>query len=56
MSTPKDIKLSIVILTHNRKGKIERCIESCLESKIKCKYEIVVIDNNSSDGTKELIE
>ncbi|MFA9396898.1 MAG: glycosyltransferase family 2 protein [Clostridiaceae bacterium] len=52
----KDIKLSIVILTYNRKDKVSRCIDSCLESNINCKYEIIVIDNHSTDGTKELIE
>jgi len=52
----KDIKLSIVILTYNRKDKVSRCIDSCLESNINCKYEIIVIDNHSTDGTKKIIE
>jgi len=51
-----EIELSIVILTHNRKEKVSRCIDCCLSNKIECDYEIIVIDNHSNDGTKELLE
>jgi len=52
----KAVKLSIVILTYNRKDKVLRCIDSCIQSNITCKSEIIVIDNHSTDGTRELIE
>jgi GT2 family glycosyltransferase len=44
--------LSIVIPTHNRKDKLMRLIQSVLDSDFPPeKYEIIIVDNNSNDGT-----
>lgn len=50
--------LSIVIVSYNTKKITEDCIESINRSltNTKIKYEIVVLDNNSHDGSQELLE
>jgi len=51
----KDIeKVSIIIATHNRKNELIECLNS-LKKQTYPNYEIVIIDNNSTDGTRELI-
>ena len=47
--------LSILVVTYNTKELIEKCIQSVLNYKGKYTVEIIVVDNNSSDGTSELI-
>lgn len=44
-------KLSVVIITKNEEDKISRCIES-----VKWADEILVIDDESTDRTKEIVE
>ena len=48
--------LSIVILTMNRKEQLLEAINSCLESKMPKEVEFVIVDNCSSDGTKEAVQ
>ncbi|MDO9028690.1 MAG: glycosyltransferase family 2 protein [Candidatus Roizmanbacteria bacterium] len=50
--------LSIVIVSYNTKKITEACLESVNRSleKTKIKYEIVVIDNGSHDGSPQLLE
>lgn len=45
------IDLSIIILSFNTKDLILQCIESIKKSKPKTKYEIIVVDNGSTDGS-----
>ena len=47
--------ISIVILTHNRLGPLFRCIESIRKSEGH-DYEIIVVDNCSTDGTQETLQ
>src|SRR6202789_4535666 len=47
--------VSITIVTYNSGRFIKRCIESVLEQDYSFK-EIIVIDNNSSDGTIDILE
>ncbi len=47
--------ISVIVCTYNRVEYISLCIDSLLSQTFK-DYEIVVIDNNSSDGTLELIK
>lgn len=55
MKTPD---LSIVIVSYNTKKITEDCLESINRSLTgtKIKYEIVLIDNNSQDGSQKLLE
>ncbi len=51
------MKVSVVIATYNRRGLLDRCLE-CLfrQDYPKDQYEIIVVDDGSSDGTKEMVE
>lgn len=48
--------LSILIITHNQKELLKRCLESVLEQKLNVLYEVIVSDDRSTDGTKEWID
>src|SRR5262249_38732028 len=47
--------VSVTIVTYNSGRFIKRCLESVLAQKYLCK-EIIVIDNNSTDGTIDILE
>lgn len=51
------IDLSIIIVSYNTKEITENCLQSINRSliKSKIKYEIIVVDNDSHDGSKELL-
>ncbi len=46
-----DITFSIVILTRNSLGVIERLVKALLEQEFDHTYEVIFMDNSSSDGT-----
>ena len=46
--------ISIIIPTHNRADQLKHAIDSLLPLEGETEFEIVVVDNNSSDGTKAL--
>jgi len=48
-------RLSIVIVTFNACEDVERCLASLVASQPKIDYEIVVVDNASTDGTVDAI-
>lgn len=50
----RNFKFSIIVRTKNRKKLISRSINSILQQTYK-DYEILIIDDNSSDGTEEFI-
>lgn len=50
------MKLSICIIFHNQKKYINRCIESVLSQNITYDYEILLGDDNSTDGTWEELQ
>ena len=47
--------VSVTIVTYNSGRFIKRCLESVLDQQYPLK-EIIVIDNNSSDGTIDILE
>jgi glycosyltransferase involved in cell wall biosynthesis len=49
-------EISVVISSYNRKNSLQRAVESILAQKGSPAYELIVVDNRSTDGTKELIE
>ena len=49
-------KTSIIILTYNNLDKTRDCIESIRKYTDKDSYEIIVVDNNSTDDTKLFLE
>ncbi|MDD5133064.1 MAG: glycosyltransferase family 2 protein [Candidatus Nanoarchaeia archaeon] len=48
------MKLSIIIPAYNEEKLIGRCIQSILDADIPVDYEIIVINNNSTDKTKQV--
>lgn len=49
------IDLSIVILSYNTKELLRECITSIKRNTDKISYEIIVVDNASSDGSAEMV-
>lgn len=47
--------LSIIIITLNNKRILEQCIKSIHQYTKSVSYEIIVVDNNSTDGTQALV-
>lgn len=47
---------SIIILTYNKIEYTKQCIESIRKHTLKDSYELIVVDNCSTDGTKEWLE
>ena len=50
-----EVTLSILVVSHNQYSMLPRCLNSILEQDIKYTFEIVISDDNSSDGTWDLI-
>lgn len=48
--------ISVIVLNYNNKKIIEKCIDSLLKYNHRYKYEIIVVDNQSQDGSYELIK
>jgi hypothetical protein len=49
------IDVSVIIVSWNTKSLLQQCLLSILRQKL-CTYEIIVVDNNSSDGTQEMLK
>ncbi len=53
----KKIKISSIVVCYNEKDNIRQCLNSLLNQKFpKNQYEILVIDNNSTDGTIDILK
>lgn len=52
---PDSFDLSIVIVTWNSEYEIVKCLYSIIENKNELQIEIIIVDNNSSDNTLDLI-
>ena len=50
------IDISIVLITWKMKSLLEKLLESIKEYSTGFSYEIIIVDNNSQDGTIEMIE
>lgn len=50
------MELSIIIVNYNTKDLTTKAIESILNRKWKVKYEIIVVDNDSTDGSNKVIK
>ena len=61
MSSPPDnpqmtpVKLSIIIVSYNCQSYLIGCIKSIFEARLPFAYEIIVVDNASSDAGSELV-
>jgi glycosyltransferase involved in cell wall biosynthesis len=50
------LEISVVISTYNRDGSLARAIDSILAQTDAPEYELIVVDNNSTDGTARLVQ
>lgn len=48
--------LSILIISHNQREQLRRCVESVLAQDLPFEHEIIISDDASTDGTWELIQ
>ncbi|GMX58235.1 MAG TPA: glycosyltransferase family 2 protein [Candidatus Pacearchaeota archaeon] len=48
--------LSIVIVNHNARQLLRQCLESIKNANIKSSHEIIVVDNNSRDGSQKMLK
>ena len=47
--------LSIIIVSYKRLDCLRKCIQSIIDTVKKIRYEIIIVDNHSADGTPEVI-
>ncbi len=51
------IQLSILIATHNRRERLQRCLEAlAAQSQDPATFEVLIADDGSSDGSAEMVE
>lgn len=48
--------LSVLIISHNQKTLLQRCIESVLQQNLPFEHELIISDDASTDGTWELAQ
>lgn len=48
--------LSIIVISHEQREELKRCLNSILAMKMPFAYEIIVSDDRSADGTREMLE
>lgn len=48
--------LSIIVISHEQREELKRCLDSILAMKMPFAYEIIVSDDRSADGTHEMLE
>jgi len=48
--------LSVIILNYNNKKVITRCVDTLLQFQKRYQYQIVVVDNGSTDGSYEVLQ
>ncbi len=48
--------ISVIIITWNAKNFLINCLSSLYDKNKSCEFELIIIDNNSTDGTTEFIE
>ena len=48
--------VSVIMLTHNQERYVRQAVESVLMQETDFKYELIICDDASTDGTKEIVE
>ena len=52
----KNYNLQVIITSYNNETYIEKCIKSVLNQKTKYKYNIVIVDDESTDNSRKIID
>lgn len=55
-NNPSGLKLSIIIVSFNTRNVTRQCLESIYKAEWRDNFEIIVVDNNSEDGSLEMIK
>src|SRR3989337_89485 len=50
------LDLTISIVNHNSKDFLRQCLNSIFSASTSLKYQVCVVNNNSDDGSQEMIE
>lgn len=50
------MQVTAAVCTFNRAQFLNQCLHACAEQKVEFDYEILVVDNNSTDDTKSVVE
>ena len=50
------IRISVIIVNYNARYFLKNCIDSVLSSDIVKNVEIIVVDNNSTDASDEMLQ
>ncbi|MBR2103264.1 MAG: DUF4922 domain-containing protein [Prevotella sp.] len=53
---PFDVEASVIIPVYNRAKTIGDAVESALGQQTRCRMNVIVVDNHSTDGTTDIIE
>ena len=48
--------ISVVIVSYNVKDYLEKCIQSILKFSVGSSFEIIIVDNSSTDGSNEMLK
>lgn len=55
-STEKPLKVSVCVVTYNQEKYIRQCLQSIVDQETEFDFEVIVGDDSSTDGTREIIE
>ena len=50
-----EITLTVIIISHNQREALRRCIDSVLQQETRFPTEVIVSDDRSTDGTREML-
>jgi glucosyl-dolichyl phosphate glucuronosyltransferase len=50
------MKFSVVIATYNRADELQRTLASLADLQVADRWEVIIVDNNSSDNTREVVQ
>jgi glycosyltransferase involved in cell wall biosynthesis len=54
--TEKNFKVSVCVITYNQAQYIRTCLDSILKQKTEFDFEVIIGDDCSTDGTREIVE
>lgn len=49
------VDMSIVLVCWNNKAYLDPCLKSLYEGGVKCSFDVIVVDNGSTDGSQEML-
>ncbi len=55
VSSGGGVMVSVIIVNHNTQELLQRCLKSMIEQTVGIPYEIIVVDNDSTDGSVQMI-